>query len=73
MTISALFTTPGIGGIIATAVLLSAAIVYSGLTYWILQGGREERPPWERMGWPYKSRVNAGEYQKTREAKKWIT
>ena len=54
MTISAIFTTPGIGGIIATAVLLSAAVVYFGLTYWILQGGREERPHWERMGWPFK-------------------
>jgi hypothetical protein len=73
MTISALFTTPGIGGIIATVVLLSAATVYAGLTYWILQGGQKERPPWERMGWPYRSRVNEELYQETREAKKWTT
>lgn len=73
MTISALFTTPGIGGIIATSVLLGAAAVYFGLTYWILRGGRENRPPWERMGWPYKSRANEEQYQKTREAKKWTT
>jgi hypothetical protein len=55
MSISALFTTPGIGGIIATSVLLGAAVTYFGLTYWILRGGREEKPQWERMGWPYKS------------------
>jgi hypothetical protein len=55
MTISAIFTTPGIGGIIATTVLLSAAVIYTGLTYWILRGGREEEPRWERMGWPYRS------------------
>jgi hypothetical protein len=73
MTISDLFTIPGIGGIIATAVLLSAAAVYAGLTYWILRGGQEERPPWERMGWPYRSRVNEELFQETREAKKWIT
>jgi hypothetical protein len=64
MTISDLFTTPGIGGIIATSVLLGAAVVYFGLTYWILRGGREERPPWEGMGWPYKSSVIEGEYQR---------
>jgi hypothetical protein len=55
MNISALFTTPGIGGIIAATVLFSAAVVYFGLTYWILRGGQEEEPRWERMGWPYKS------------------
>ena len=54
MNISWIFTTPGIGGIIAVAVLLSAAAIYIGLTHWILQGGREEAPPWEQMGWPFK-------------------
>jgi hypothetical protein len=53
MTVSSIFTTPGIGGIIATVVLLGAAAIYLGLTRWILQGGREEQPPWERMGWPF--------------------
>jgi hypothetical protein len=53
MTISRIFTTPGIGGIIAVVVLLGAAAIYLGLTRWILQGGREEQPPWERMGWPF--------------------
>lgn len=53
MTISEVFTTPGIGGVIAVAVLLGAAAIYLGLTRWILQGGREEEPPWERMGWPF--------------------
>jgi len=53
MTISEVFTTPGIGGIITVAVLLGAAAIYLGLTRWILQGGREEEPPWERMGWPF--------------------
>jgi len=38
----AIFTTPGIGGIIAIVVFLGAATVYAGLTYWILQGGRTE-------------------------------
>jgi hypothetical protein len=55
MTISALFTTPGIGGLIATTLLLIAAVIYFGLTYWILRGGQEEKRHWERMGWPYKS------------------
>ncbi len=54
MDISWIFTTPGIGGIIAATVLLSAAVIYIGLTRWILQGGREEAPPWEQMGWPFK-------------------
>jgi hypothetical protein len=53
MTVSAIFTTAGIGGIIVVAVLLSAAAAYIGLTRWILQGGREDKPPWERMGWPF--------------------
>jgi hypothetical protein len=53
MTISSIFTTPGIGGIIAMVVLMGAAAIYLGLTRWILQGGREEQPPWERMGWPF--------------------
>ena len=35
-------------------VLLGAAAIYLGLTYWILQGGQEEEPPWEQMGWPFK-------------------
>jgi hypothetical protein len=48
-----IFTTPGIGGIIVATVMLSAAAIYVGLTRWILQGGREEAPPWERMGWPF--------------------
>ena len=54
MDISAIFTTPGIGGIIATTVLLSAAVIYFSLTRWILQGGQEEEAPWEQMGWPFK-------------------
>ena len=53
MNISWLFTTPGIGSIIVVGVLLTAAVVYVGLTRWILQGGQEEVPPWERMGWPF--------------------
>lgn len=53
MTVADLFTTPGIGGIITMAVLASAAAVYLGLTRWILQGGREDEPPWERRGWPF--------------------
>ena len=53
MTIAAFFTTPGIGGLIVGIVLLSAAVIYAGLTHWILRGGREEAPPWERMGWPH--------------------
>ena len=48
-----IFTTPGIGGLIAVIVLSSAVAIYVGLTRWILQGGREEAPPWERMGWPF--------------------
>ena len=54
MNISWIFTTPGIGGIIAVTELLGAAVIYIGLTRWILQGGREEVPPWEQMGWPFK-------------------
>ena len=54
MDISVIFTAPGIGGIIAITVLLCAAAVYFSLTRWILQGGREEEPPWERIGWPFK-------------------
>lgn len=53
MTVSGIFTTPGIGGIIAVVVLLGAAAIYLGLTRWILQGGRQDQPPWERMGWPF--------------------
>jgi len=63
MTIPNMFTTPGIGGIIATAVLLCAAATFFGLTYWILCGGREEEPPWERMGWPYKSTDSERRFQ----------
>lgn len=55
MNISEIFTTPGIGGIIATVVLLCAAAIYLSLTLWVLQGGQKEKPPWERMGWPFKS------------------
>lgn len=51
--ISRLFTTPGIGGIIAVVVLVGATAVYAGLIRWILQGGQEERPRDERMGWPF--------------------
>jgi hypothetical protein len=54
MNISWIFSTPGIGGIIVTVVMLSAAAIYVGLTRWILQGGLEEKPPWERRGWPFK-------------------
>ena len=53
MSFSDIFTTPGIGGIIALVVLSSAALIYLGLTRWILQGGREDEPPWEQMGWPF--------------------
>jgi len=53
MDIGWVFTTPGIGGIIVAIVLLSAAAVYFRLTRWILQGGEEERQPWEEMGWPF--------------------
>ena len=53
MDIGAIFTTPGIGGLIAITVLGCAAVVYVGLTYWILQGGREDEPPWENRGWPF--------------------
>ncbi|MGD2144860.1 MAG: hypothetical protein PVF54_10315 [Anaerolineae bacterium] len=52
-TISALFTAPGIGGIIATVVLASATAIYVSLIRWVLEGGREELPPYERMGWPF--------------------
>jgi hypothetical protein len=52
-TISALFTTPGIGGIIATVVLASATATCVGLIRWVLQGGQEDQPPYERMGWPF--------------------
>lgn len=51
--ISAALTTPGIGGIIATVVLTGAAAVYVGLIRWVIQGGQEEQPPYERMGWPF--------------------
>jgi len=54
MTVGEIFTTPGIGGIIVVTVMLSAAAIYVGLTRWILQGGQEERPQWERRGWPFK-------------------
>jgi hypothetical protein len=53
MNVSQIFTTPGVGGIIVVIVLSSAAIVYLGLTRWILRGGREDAPPWERLGWPF--------------------
>jgi hypothetical protein len=53
MSISDVFTAPGFGSLIVAVVLLCAAVIYVGLTRWILQGGREEAPPWERMGWPF--------------------
>lgn len=53
MSVSWIFTTPGIGSIIVIAVLASAAAIYLGLTRWILQGGQEDVPPWKRMGWPF--------------------
>jgi hypothetical protein len=53
MTVSDIFTTPGIGGLIVLIVLLGAAGIFAGLTYWVLEGGRESEPPWERMGWPF--------------------
>ncbi len=43
MNIGAIFTTPGIGGIIAIVIFSAAAAIYGGLTYWILQGGKTER------------------------------
>jgi hypothetical protein len=51
--ISALLTTPGIGGIVVTVVLVSATAIYVGLIRWVLEGGREEQPPYRRMGWPF--------------------
>ncbi len=54
MNISTFFTMPGIGGLFAIIVLLTAAVIYFSLARWVLQGGREEEPPWERMGWPFK-------------------
>ena len=54
MSISTLFTTPGIGGIFAITVLLGAAAIYYSLTRWVLRGGQEEDQPWEQMGWPFK-------------------
>ena len=53
MGIAMIFTTPGIGGLIAISVLGFASVLYVGLTYWILQGGREDEPPWEHMDWPF--------------------
>ncbi|MGD1996153.1 MAG: hypothetical protein PVH62_05195 [Anaerolineae bacterium] len=53
MSIGSIFTTPGIGGIIAMVVLAGAAAIYVGLTRWILRGGQEEEPPWKQMGWPF--------------------
>jgi hypothetical protein len=53
MTVGEIFTTAGVGGLIVTIVLLSAATVYVVLTRWILQGGKEDKPPWEQMGWPF--------------------
>jgi hypothetical protein len=53
MDISWIFTTPGVGGIVVSIVLLSAATIYFAATRWILRGGEEERAPWERMGWPF--------------------
>jgi hypothetical protein len=49
VSISWVFTEPGIGGIIAVVVLLGAAAIYIGLTRWVLQGGREEAPPREQL------------------------
>ncbi len=43
MNIGAIFTTPGIGGIIAIVVLVSAVVIYTGLTYWIMRGGKKEQ------------------------------
>jgi len=43
MNIGAIFTTPGIGGIIAIVVLVSAVVIYTGLTYWIMHGGKKEQ------------------------------
>jgi hypothetical protein len=52
MTVGDIFTTAGIGGLIVAVVMTAAAAVYAGLTYWILQGGREEEP-WDDLGWPF--------------------
>ena len=43
MNIGAIFTTPGIGGIITIVVLVSAVVIYAGLTYWIMHGGKKEQ------------------------------
>ena len=53
MNLSWFFTTAGVGGIVVSVLLLSAAAIYFGLIRWILRGGEEERPPGERMGWPF--------------------
>jgi hypothetical protein len=53
MSVAEFFTTPGFGGIVVGIVLLGAAVIYLGLTRWILQGGQDEERPWERMGWPF--------------------
>lgn len=52
--LDALFLTPTAGGLIAITVLTGAGIIYAVLTRWIIRGGQEEKPSWERMGWPYK-------------------
>jgi hypothetical protein len=53
MDISSLFTTPGIGGLVVTAVMTIAAVTYVSLTIWALRGGRDDDPPWEHLGWPF--------------------
>lgn len=40
--ISAFFTKPGLGGVVAAIVFIAASAIYYGLTRWILAGGREE-------------------------------
>ncbi len=43
MSIGAIFTTPGIGGVIAITVLVGAVVIYTGLTYWIMRGGKKDQ------------------------------
>ncbi len=43
MSIGAIFTTPGIGGVIAIIVLVGAVVIYTGLTYWIMRGGKKDQ------------------------------
>lgn len=54
MDISVILTREGPGSIIVIIALTTALVSYAALIRWIAHGGQEEeRPPWERMGWPF--------------------